>query len=141
MSKTLHPFGRVLFDELEQIAVRRGGIASLKWLQENLEKTERCIEELSKKVAEPPVDCRSPRKTPDEWALQAGTRWRSRPSTVDAVDQLSQENYFRLVESPRRHRGRSNCFTSSGAVLRKDITPLISASGPLEAEDRTKRLP
>ena len=38
MSKTLHQFGRVLFDELEQVAVRRGGFASLKWVKENLEK-------------------------------------------------------------------------------------------------------
>jgi hypothetical protein len=33
MSKTFHQFGRVLFDELEQIAFRRGGFASLLWVK------------------------------------------------------------------------------------------------------------
>ena len=36
MSKTLHPFGRVLFEELEQIAIRRGGFASLMAVEQEL---------------------------------------------------------------------------------------------------------
>ena len=38
MSNTLHQSGRVLFAELEQIAVRRSGVfASLTWVRRNLE--------------------------------------------------------------------------------------------------------
>ncbi len=59
MSKTLHQFGRVLFDELEQIAVRRGGFASLKWVNEKLIEAQRDVKELGKKAAEPFVDCGS----------------------------------------------------------------------------------
>ena len=59
MSKTLHQFGRVLFDELEQIAVRRGGFASLKWVNEKLVEAQRDVKELGKKAAEPFVDCGS----------------------------------------------------------------------------------
>ena len=33
MPKTLCQFGPVMFDELEQVAVRRGGFASLRWLK------------------------------------------------------------------------------------------------------------
>jgi hypothetical protein len=59
MSKTLHQFGRVLFDELEQLAVRRGGFASLTWVNEKLREAQRGVEELGKKAADPNVDVSS----------------------------------------------------------------------------------
>ena len=59
MKKTLHQFGRVLFDELEQVAVRRGGFASLMWVEHELDQALRDVKALRKKAADPNVDLSS----------------------------------------------------------------------------------
>ena len=58
MSKTLHQFGRVLFDELEQIAVRRGGFASLNWVNEKLLEAQRGVMALHERASDPTIDFR-----------------------------------------------------------------------------------
>ena len=79
MSKTLHQFGRVLFDELEQVAVRRGGFASLEWVNEKLIRAQRSVEALGKKAAECNDDLPSLRKQADECTGRHGTRLRLQP--------------------------------------------------------------
>ena len=78
MSKTLHQFGWVLFDELEQVAVRRGGFASLKWVEQELLEAQRGLEELGETSAGPTVA----RRATDALALAA--------RTAEAVDQFGQ---------------------------------------------------
>ena len=90
MSRTLHQFGMVLFDELEQVAVRRGGFASLKWVKRQLLKAQRGVEELGKKAADPTVDLPSPRKKPDECARQVRDALALAPQTAEAVKQLGR---------------------------------------------------
>jgi len=90
MSDTLHQFGRVLFDELEQVAVRRGGFASLKWVKENLEKAKLHVEELGKKAADSNVVVPSLSETADECARQARDALALATQTAEAVEQLRQ---------------------------------------------------
>ena len=55
MSKTLHPFGRVLFDELEQIAIRRGGFASLVSVKQDLVEARKRLDQLKEDAANPDI--------------------------------------------------------------------------------------
>jgi hypothetical protein len=90
MSKTLHQFGSVLFDELEQVAVRRGGFASLKWVRKNLETVRDSAKTLREDAAKSDFDPPSLRKKADECAKQAGHALAVAVSTGEAVDQLCQ---------------------------------------------------
>ena len=97
MSKTLHQFGRVLFDELEQVAVRRGGFPSLEWVKKNLEKAERDVEKLERDVkkrlkerSEPTVEPTLAAATADKCAQQARDALVLAAQTAEAVDQLRQ---------------------------------------------------
>jgi hypothetical protein len=95
MSKTLHQFGRVLFDELEQIAVRRGGFASLKWTQNALSDAQRRVKKLRKvaaklEAAKLKLDLPWLRKKAGECARQAKDGLALADQTSKAVDQLRQ---------------------------------------------------
>ena len=52
-----YSFGSVLYDELEQVAVRRGGFASLKSLRDEVFKARRAVQ-LSAAGTDPLVDLR-----------------------------------------------------------------------------------
>ncbi len=90
MSKTLHQFGRVLFDELEQVAVRRGGFASLAWVNGKLAEAQRGARELRDEAADPNIDLPSLRKSADERARQARDALGVAAQTAEAVEQLGQ---------------------------------------------------
>jgi hypothetical protein len=104
MSKTLYPFGRVLFDELEQIAIRRGGFASLLSVKQELSDARKLLEESIADAADPGVPLDPPGGAAQEAAArrpslretaEAGTR-RAREAlaltamAAESVDQLGQ---------------------------------------------------
>jgi len=91
MSKTLHQFGRVLFDELEQIAVRRrSGFASLKWVRAKLLKARWEIRKLAKEAAGPSLDPLFLRKNAATCALRARDALALATEAAEAVDQLAE---------------------------------------------------
>ena len=89
MSNTLHQFGRVLFDELEQVAVRRGGFASLMWVKKNLFKAGFRVNKLRKDAAKPKFDLPLLRRKADTRARQARDALALAARTVEAVDQFA----------------------------------------------------
>ena len=126
MSKSLYPFGRVLLDELEQIAVRRGGFASLQSVHEELCEAQRQLKLAIEHAKNPDVplrcstraveaeDCR-PRSV-FEKALEEARRARkalaSAAQAVEAIEELCQLGITRVktaqqvigdLESPPVH--------------------------------------
>ena len=89
MSETLHQFGRVLFDELEQVAVRRGGFPSLHWVKENLKTAQRSVKTLREEAANSTADLSSLRKRADECARRARDALVLADRTAEAVGQLA----------------------------------------------------
>jgi len=91
MSKTLHQFGMVLFDELEQIAIRRyGEFASLRWIKENLEKARGNVQRLREEAAKPNVDLSSLAQTADKCVLEVRDLLALVAQAARAVDNLRQ---------------------------------------------------
>ncbi len=104
MSKTLHPFGRVLFDELEQIAIRRGGFASLLAVKQELAEARKLLEKAIADAADPGVPLEAPaemarlgaprppslRATTEEGTRHAREAMALTALAADSVDQLGQ---------------------------------------------------
>ncbi len=125
MSKTLHQFGRVLFDELEQIAVRRGGFASLKWVEKKLLEAQLDIQELAKDAAEPKSTLRRRRRRPRTAPGRQG-RAGARGPDGEAVDQLGQIMH-ELVTMAQEVQ---NDLVKMAEEARKKIKPPDQAHAP-----------
>jgi hypothetical protein len=90
MAGTLHQFGLVLFHELLQIAVRRGGFASLKWVKKKLKEAESGVEQFGDEVWNPNVDLPSLKKKADEAAQGAKDALAVAARTAEAVEELGR---------------------------------------------------
>src|SRR5215213_6170822 len=90
MSKTLHLFGTVLFNELEQVAVRRGRFASLEWVRRELAEARVRVDGSSKDAINPDVDVSYLEETADRGASHATDVLARVASAVEAVNLLGQ---------------------------------------------------
>lgn len=90
MSKTLHPFGRVLFDELEQVAVRRGGFASLSWVLKDLEEARQQCDASVRLAADPKSSLADLKLKADEGALRAVQTLERAAGAAEAVNELGE---------------------------------------------------
>jgi Patatin-like phospholipase len=127
MSNTLHQFGRVLFAELEQIAVRRsGGFASLEWVRKNLEDAQDSAQKLRHEAARPNFEP-SLRKKADECAQQARNALRLVAQATNAVDQLLQvitellgpaQEVLKKIKPPDQPLARPVALKPLAALLR-----------------------
>src|SRR4051812_18683986 len=90
MSKTLHPFGTVLFNELEQVAVRRGRFASLEWVRRELTEAQTRVAGSAADAANPVVILPFLEETADRNVSRATEVLARVTSAVEAVDRLGQ---------------------------------------------------
>ena len=90
MSKTLHSFGTVLFDELEQVAVRRGRFASLEWVRRELTEARGRVAGSSEDAANPALILPFLEEAADRTASHATEVLARVTSAVEAVDRLGQ---------------------------------------------------
>src|SRR5262249_20364384 len=88
MSKTLNQFGRVLFEELEHIAVRRGGFASLNWVNEKLLEARSAVEELCGEARKRNPELPALKRKADECAQGVRDALAVGAQTAEAVEQL-----------------------------------------------------
>jgi hypothetical protein len=90
MRQSALSFGSVLFDELEQVAVRRGGFASLLALDEDVKHVKRTVAESVEYATDPNRRIRSVREKSDEAAAAAEEIFGRIADTARAVNELGQ---------------------------------------------------